>query len=543
MKESVRKVLKIIMAIGFLIGLAILVYPLFSNMWNEYNDSLRFENYQIETMEKMSDESLVDEWDKAYAYNAQLQPIIIPDSFIQAGAMSEQDKTYMSCLNVDEDGMMGYISIPKIGENIPIYHTATEEILQKGAGHVQGASLPVGGESTHAAISAHRGLPGASLFTDIDQLELGDQFYLYVLDDILAYEVDQILTVKPEETDALNVEEGEDYVTLITCTPYGVNSHRLLVRGHRVPYEEEKEAMQAEQTVHSVHTNYGFWIATGLLAAGVCMLFSWIIVRCISNKNRQKHMMLFIGLLLILFVEKESDVYAAEKIDLTNCCSIIFQIPKAYQTELYAETISVRLYHIADITEDGAYKDIPGYEELQLSELSGAVSAEMLEEKAQETAEFLKVGRWEEVPETMPDKECEITNNSGMQSEMKAGLYLVCVESVKVGRNTYDALPYIISLPGCVEIDNHARNSVQEWNYTVTVDLKLRCLAEEPMPIVEVPETMSAEETETYIQVEYKTGDETKLMLLQGCVIFTGASFGLLCFVEKRNGETDKKNG
>ncbi|MBQ9700840.1 MAG: class C sortase, partial [Lachnospiraceae bacterium] len=165
--------------------------------------------------------------------------------------------------------------------------TATEAVLQKGAGHVHGSSLPVGGESTHTALSAHRGLPGASLFTDIDQLQEGDQFYLYILDDILAYEVDQIIVVQPSDTDDLNVEEGRDYATLITCTPYGINSHRLLVRGHRVPYEEEKEVVQQEQVVRSVHTDYGFWIMVGLSLAGVCMFITWIVIKVARSRKRR----------------------------------------------------------------------------------------------------------------------------------------------------------------------------------------------------------------------------------------------------------------
>ena len=288
MKESVRKVLMAVMAAGFLIGLAILLYPLFSNMWNRYNDKLKFEEYQLEATEKISDESMEAEWEKAFSYNRQLQPVIIPDSFIQAETMVPNDEVYMSCLNIKEDGIMGYISIPKIGEDIPVYHTTAEEVLQKGAGHIHGSSLPVGGTSTHAVIAAHRGLAGMSLITDLDQLEKGDQFYLYILDEILAYEVDQILTVLPQNTEALAVEEGQDYVTLITCTPYGVNTQRLLVRGHRVPYEEKKQIMQTENAVHSVHTNYVVWIIIGLVAAGVCMLFCGILVTIVRKKKEKR---------------------------------------------------------------------------------------------------------------------------------------------------------------------------------------------------------------------------------------------------------------
>ena len=179
MKESVRKTLMFLMAVGFLTGFALLLYPMFSNMWNEYNSKLKFEEYQHENAEKAEDTSLEEEWEKAAAYNERLQPIVIPDSFIQAEQeeVTQQDSEYMSCLNQNGDGMMGYLSIPKIGEIIPVYHTSREEVLEKGAGHIQGSSLPIGGTSTHASIAAHRGIQGMSLFTDLDLLEEGDQFY------------------------------------------------------------------------------------------------------------------------------------------------------------------------------------------------------------------------------------------------------------------------------------------------------------------------------------------------------------------------------
>ena len=159
---------------------------------------------------------------------------------------------YWQLLNVDDTGMMGYITIPRLNTTIPIYHGTDETVLQIGVGHMQGTSLPVGCENTHAALSGHRGLPTASLFTDLDQMQLGDQFYIKVLGQTLAYEVDQILTVEPQDTEALDIVEGQDYVTLVTCTPYGVNSHRLLVRGHRVPYTEEMaQEIAAEQAPDS----------------------------------------------------------------------------------------------------------------------------------------------------------------------------------------------------------------------------------------------------------------------------------------------------
>lgn len=181
--------------------------------------------------------------------------------------------------------MMGTVEIPKINIELPIYHTTDEDVLERAAGHLEGSSLPVGGESTHAVISAHRGLPSASLFTDLDQLEEGDHFLLHILDDTLAYEVDKISVVEPEETQDLAVEEGEDLVTLLTCTPYGVNSHRLLVRGHRVPYEPEAIADEQPPLFGgSLHTNYLLWVIIGLLITG-----GFIAGLYVYDKKRKQH--------------------------------------------------------------------------------------------------------------------------------------------------------------------------------------------------------------------------------------------------------------
>ena len=171
--------------------------------------------------------------------------------------------------------MMGTVEIPKINIELPIYHTTDETVLERAAGHLEGSSLPVGGESTHAVISAHRGLPSASLFTDLDQLEEGDHFLLHVLDDTLAYEVDKISVVEPEETQDLAVEEGEDLVTLLTCTPYGVNSHRLLVRGTRVPYngEEDESADLGDSMLQAVQNYYMLYLILGLAITLLVILF------------------------------------------------------------------------------------------------------------------------------------------------------------------------------------------------------------------------------------------------------------------------------
>ena len=211
--------------------------------------------------------------------------MILPDSFAVAEA-SSRDEAYMACLNINDDEVMGIVEIPKIDVELPIYHTTDEDVLQIGAGHLEGSSLPVGGESTHAVISAHRGLPSATLFTDLDQLVEGDHFLLHILDDTLCYEVDQITVVEPDQTESLSVVEGEDLVTLLTCTPYGVNTHRLLVRGHRVPYVPEEVADEASDSLfgNSLHTNYIFWVIVGLAVTGA---FVGILIS--RDRYLQKH--------------------------------------------------------------------------------------------------------------------------------------------------------------------------------------------------------------------------------------------------------------
>ena len=176
---------------------------------------------------------------------------------------------------------MGTIEIPKIDVKLPIYHYTTEAVLKNAAGHLEGSSLPIGGESTHSVISAHRGLPSAILFTDLDKLEKGDHFMVHVLDDTLCYEVDKISVVKPEDTSNLNVIEGEDLMTLLTCTPYGVNTERLLVRGHRVPYEETYE--EETNSSISLETNYILWVIIGLLVTA--LLIGGMYVR----EKKKKH--------------------------------------------------------------------------------------------------------------------------------------------------------------------------------------------------------------------------------------------------------------
>lgn len=243
----------------FLAGLCLLLYPLVSDLWNGWRHDQLVSSYDADVAE-VSQEDNSAWFDAANAYNKTLEGKGVPDAF--ALVTSSESAAYQAQLAFREDGMMGYLEIPRMGQTLPIYHGTSEATLARGVGHLEGSALPVGGASTHCVLSAHRGLPSASLFTDLDKLQLGDHFYIHVLDRTLAYEVDQILTVEPDDTSSLDVEEGADLVTLVTCTPYGVNTHRLLVRGHHVDYVPEVAA--AEAPAASLATNYLLWALVGL---------------------------------------------------------------------------------------------------------------------------------------------------------------------------------------------------------------------------------------------------------------------------------------
>lgn len=217
----------IILILVFFVGLSVMLYPTISDYVNQLHQTRAVANYAAD-VDKLSDADYTAYFEAADAFNAQIaadpDALYFPDRF----------PSYESTLDVTGTGIMGYITIEKIGVELPIYHGTSDAVLQVAAGHLEGTSLPVGGASTHAVISAHRGLPSAKLFTNLDQLEVGDTFTITVLDRTFTYEVDNISIILPTETDSLKVSEGKDYITLMTCTPYGINTHRLLVRGRRI---------------------------------------------------------------------------------------------------------------------------------------------------------------------------------------------------------------------------------------------------------------------------------------------------------------------
>lgn len=265
-----------IMVIVFLTGLSLLLYPTVSNYWNSLHQTKAVANYS-DAMEKINQKEKQDAIDAAKAYNETLL-----SNVGRFTPTEEEMNTYKSLLNADSTGMMGYIEIPEIQCELAIYHTVDESVLQVGVGHLEGSSLPVGGSGTHCILSSHRGLPSAKLFTDLDRLQKGDIFILHIYDQMLTYEVDQIAIVEPTDYGLLQIEEGQDLCTLFTCTPYGINSHRLLVRGHRI---------ENHQGVDVKITSDAAKVSTAVVATCIAiplLVISFIAVDISTRRSRKK---------------------------------------------------------------------------------------------------------------------------------------------------------------------------------------------------------------------------------------------------------------
>ena len=226
----------IFLTLGFLVGICVLLYPAFSDYWNSKVQSRAITDYES-VLEDMDEEDFAALFAQAHAYNKALYRTDVP--LVDYKKVSGYDEA----LSVTDSNMMGYLKIERIGVELPIYHGTSNEVLSKGVGHLEGSSLPVGGENTHCVMSAHRGLPSSKLFTDLDRVEVGDTFQIVVLNEVLTYQVDAIKVVKPDEISDLQMIEGGDYCTLFTCTPYGINTHRLLVRGVRIDTITEKPVL------------------------------------------------------------------------------------------------------------------------------------------------------------------------------------------------------------------------------------------------------------------------------------------------------------
>lgn len=265
----------IILILVFLTGLSLLLYPSVSDYWNSLHQSRAIAAYSAEVAEL--DNSTYDQlWEDAKAFNRRIASRTSPFEL-----SAQDEEAYGQLLNVSGSGIMGYIEIPRIKCSLPIYHGVDEAVLQIAVGHLEWTSLPVGGEGTHCVISGHRGLPSAKLFTNLDQLTEGDIFMMRVLDEVLTYEVDQILIVEPDDMDALMIEPGKDYCTLVTCTPYGVNSHRLLVRGHRIETQDEGEAVRVTSDAMQIDP---VMVAPAVAAPILMLLLVWLLIKYRKKK-------------------------------------------------------------------------------------------------------------------------------------------------------------------------------------------------------------------------------------------------------------------
>ena len=266
-----RKILTLVLAaILFLLSLGLTLYPVISNFVNQKYASEIHTAYQ-EVIEQTDNSELLEARELAVSYNRAITPGSTTEEAYSQEALLAASEDYDSQLNIGTDGIMGYVEIPKISVNLPIYHGTGNDSLDRGVGHLLGSSLPVGGEDTHCILTGHSGLASQKMFTDLEQLEVTDVFYLNVLGEILAYQVEEINTVLPHDTSLLGITSGEDYCTLVTCTPYGVNTHRLLVRGTRIPYEEAEvlveKVMQEEPPKSSWERKYLQGLLIGVVTA------------------------------------------------------------------------------------------------------------------------------------------------------------------------------------------------------------------------------------------------------------------------------------
>ena len=277
MKKKINNLITVFLVLILLAGLSLLLYPTFSDWWNSYHQTKAIASYAADVA-NLSNEDYEKIWKAATEYNASLS-----ERNSDYTLTEEQKKQYEQLLNVSGDGIMGYIEIPSINCSLPIYHGTQESVLQIAVGHIEWSSLPVGGASSHCVVSGHRGLPSAKLFTNLDELSKGDTFMLRVLDEVLTYEVDQILIVEPQETGALQIEEGKDYCTLVTCTPYGINTHRLLVRGHRIDNIEEAKTIRVTADAIQIEP----LLVAPVVATPILLLL--IILLLLPKQPRKKH--------------------------------------------------------------------------------------------------------------------------------------------------------------------------------------------------------------------------------------------------------------
>lgn len=286
MKSKTDRILLIVSFIFMLVGVGIFLYPTVSNYFATKNQTTAIRTYD-EKIEQTNEEEMKAELEKAQEYNENLAGDPVHDPFVE-GSGYALPENYTDVLNITDDGIMAYIEIPKISVYLPIYHGTSEEVLQKGVGHIESTSLPIGGTSTHSVLTGHTGLPSAELFTKIDELVVGDFFYIHVLDQLLTYVIYETKVILPDEIDELQITNGEDYITLVTCTPYGVNTHRLLVKAKRTDYMEYTPIKEKEQSQNETKTTHKNYYLRGIIIGSIIFIIMLIILIIIIKKLRNK---------------------------------------------------------------------------------------------------------------------------------------------------------------------------------------------------------------------------------------------------------------
>ena len=292
MKKVENKADKILLVISLILilgGCCIFLYPNVSNYFAEKNQVEAIREYD-KLIVQIDEESLANEWTKAQTYNENLSGEPVHDPFVE-GSGYALPENYKEVLNLSEDGIMAYIEIPKISVYLPIYHGTSNEVLEKGVGHIQSTSVPIGGESTHSVLTGHTGLPSAELFTRLDELVVGDIFYIHVLDEVLTYKVYETKVILPDKIDELQISSGNDFITLVTCTPYGVNTHRLLVKAERTEYEAVQEPSSENNTTlteSTENTSQNYYLTGIEIGIGIFVIIMIVIVILVIILKKKK---------------------------------------------------------------------------------------------------------------------------------------------------------------------------------------------------------------------------------------------------------------
>ena len=282
LKDKMLLIIALILILG---GIIVFMYPTISNYLAEKNQAEVIYEYN-DAVAELDEETIEEELEKAQTYNENLSGDPVHDPFVEGSGYALPDD-YTEVLNISGNGVMAYIEIPKISVYLPIYHGTEEDVLAKGVGHIQQTSLPIGGSSTHAVLTGHTGLPNAELFTRIDELEIGDTFYIYVLNQTLKYEIYETEVIEPEDISELTIEDGRDLVTLVTCTPYGVNTHRLLVKAERTEYNEEEEQELIEEESQISNKNIKLYII-GIIIGLLVLLIAMISIHIAKKKKKRR---------------------------------------------------------------------------------------------------------------------------------------------------------------------------------------------------------------------------------------------------------------